>query len=169
MKMRPAVPIAATLLLVVAQGASGSGVVTVDVLFHDGGGHETPYHIAPSEFNATEGDLLVLTVVNPGGNQQGHDLVVERHRDAKTMLLQPGKSETLRFTAGPAGNHTYYCTVPGHREAGMAGTMRIAAGPVGDEGDGKRTGVAPVPGVPLPLLLIGVLLLVRARRRRRAI
>jgi hypothetical protein len=168
--MRPALPLVAALLLVAVNAASASDVVTLDMLLHDGGGYETPYHIAPSEFNATEADLLVLTVVNPSGNQQGHDFVVERHRDAKTALLQPGKSETLRFTAGNAGNYTYYCTVPGHREAGMAGTLTIAPdpNPAGDRSDDAGPAKKPIPEGLMPALLIGILVVAGIGRFQRA-
>ena len=35
-----------------------------------------------------------------------------------------GASTTAQFTAKP-GKYTYYCTLPGHEEAGMKGTLTI--------------------------------------------
>jgi uncharacterized cupredoxin-like copper-binding protein/mono/diheme cytochrome c family protein len=36
--------------------------------------------------------------------------------------IQPGETAEVTFTA-PEGTYTYYCNVPGHREAGMEGTL----------------------------------------------
>jgi len=39
--------------------------------------------------------------------------------------LDPGASGSLTFTATEAGEYTFYCTVAGHREAGMEGTLTV--------------------------------------------
>ncbi len=38
----------------------------------------------------------------------------------------PGEALTVRLHAHQAGTYTYYCTVKGHREAGMAGTLVVS-------------------------------------------
>ena len=41
------------------------------------------------------------------------------------VVLQPGESGTLSFTPTEAGEYEFYCTVIGHREAGMVGTLTV--------------------------------------------
>jgi uncharacterized cupredoxin-like copper-binding protein len=48
-----------------------------------------------------------------------HDLVVNGNGvNAKTSLLNPGQSETLKVDLKP-GTYDLYCSVPGHKQAGM--------------------------------------------------
>jgi uncharacterized cupredoxin-like copper-binding protein len=41
---------------------------------------------------------------------------------AKTLLLPPGRGQGFEFTAQP-GSYIYVCTVPGHYQAGMKGSL----------------------------------------------
>lgn len=41
------------------------------------------------------------------------------------MALAPGKKDEMRFVATEAGEYEYYCTVPGHAEGGMKGTLIV--------------------------------------------
>jgi plastocyanin len=43
----------------------------------------------------------------------------------KTPVLRPGKSASVRATLRAGRRYTYVCTVPGHRAAGMRGTLRV--------------------------------------------
>lgn len=57
----------------------------------------------------------------------GHDLVVSGAgvpATAKTPLLAPGKTGTVSVTLA-AGTYTLYCSVPGHRAAGMVATLTV--------------------------------------------
>ena len=48
-----------------------------------------------------------------------HDLVVNGNGvNAKTSLLNPGQSETLKVDLKP-GTYDVFCSVPGHKQAGM--------------------------------------------------
>ena len=42
-----------------------------------------------------------------------------------TTGLAAGSSGTATFTAPAAGTYQYYCAVPGHKEAGMTGTLEV--------------------------------------------
>jgi uncharacterized cupredoxin-like copper-binding protein len=38
--------------------------------------------------------------------------------------IAPGETKTVTITA-PARSYEYYCNVPGHKEAGMVGTLTV--------------------------------------------
>jgi plastocyanin len=89
-----------------------------------GGGAPQPVKVTESEFKIQ----LPQQSLGPGAyefdvqntGQVGHDLVVKGPggEDAKTPLIQPGKSAKLRVSL-EAGQYELYCSVPGHKEAGM--------------------------------------------------
>jgi nitrite reductase (NO-forming) len=66
-----------------------------------------------------------LEVVNRG--VAPHDLVVEGE-DAATPMLDAGETATLSLDGLADGTYTVYCSVPGHREAGMEGTLTVGSG-----------------------------------------
>ena len=68
---------------------------------------------------------VVFAVKNAGKIQ--HDLVVSGPGvtgAAKTPLLDAGASAKLTVTLG-AGSYTLYCSVPGHRAAGMVAKLTV--------------------------------------------
>lgn len=108
----------------------------------------TPVHLtirasemqyAPKELHLKAGVPVHLTLVNDGKilhdfNSQGlkdsgkpaHNHQ-HRHQHAVNksdshIAVEPGKSAGLHFTP-TAGEFTFYCSVPGHREAGMSGKI----------------------------------------------
>jgi plastocyanin len=66
-----------------------------------------------------------FTVRNVG--KVPHDLVIEGgtlDEEAKTALLDPGESAELKVSLGK-GSYELYCSVPGHREAGMEAKLAV--------------------------------------------
>jgi uncharacterized cupredoxin-like copper-binding protein len=55
-----------------------------------------------------------------------HDLAIQgpNLKTRKTKLISPGGKATLTVTLAK-GTYTVWCTVPGHRELGMQGTLRV--------------------------------------------
>jgi uncharacterized cupredoxin-like copper-binding protein len=77
---------------------------------------ETEFKIALSPSSVHAGKVT-FEVKNDG--KIPHDLVVEGNGvKAKTPLLDAGESKTLEVDLKP-GTYDVYCSVPGHKEAGM--------------------------------------------------
>ena len=75
-----------------------------------------------SELQAPADTDVTLTLTNTGVSQ--HDLVIEG-TDYGTPLVNGGESASFTFNL-PAGEYTFYCTVPGHRAAGMVGKLIVS-------------------------------------------
>jgi uncharacterized cupredoxin-like copper-binding protein len=60
---------------------------------------------------------------------EGHDLSIQQGTNgpvlAQTGVFQ-GATKTLTVSLKP-GTYTYFCNVPGHRQAGMQGTLKVVA------------------------------------------
>lgn len=75
-----------------------------------------------SEIRVNLGDTVRVTYVNGGGR---HDWVIDEFEGARTAVIAGGRSETVEFTADQAGTFEFYCSVPGHRQAGMYGAFVV--------------------------------------------
>jgi plastocyanin len=85
----------------------------------------TEYEFTPREATVKRG--AELTVRNDG--QIAHNLTIERSASsgqklAGTDSFLGGRSKTLKVDLSP-GRYAIVCTVPGHQQLGMAGTLRV--------------------------------------------
>ena len=88
-----------------ANGEAGQHEITVSAIDID---------FEPDSVDIPAGSTLVVTLENDG--QLEHDFQLED--GSGTGILQAGESETVEL--GPFDeSETAFCTVPGHREAGM--------------------------------------------------
>jgi len=78
------------------------------------------FTLTPSVIDVAAGTDLLLS--NAGANQ--HDLVVDG-TDVTSHLLEPGAAGTLDSSQLAPGTYVIYCSITGHREAGMEGTLTI--------------------------------------------
>ena len=49
-----------------------------------------------------------------------------KHDDPKSVLVEPGKTAELTWMFAKADNLEFACNVPGHYQAGMVGTLKVA-------------------------------------------
>lgn len=69
------------------------------------------------------GQLVEINLVNNDGVV--HDLAIPELGVSTTRISQMGAEANLKFLAENPGRYSYYCTVPGHRQAGMEGQLII--------------------------------------------
>lgn len=96
-----------------------------------GGGAPRAVGLTAKEFLFDPRDVAVGTgevafvVQNRGAIEHNFALIV---RGGKTVPLissiAPGQTATVTVSL-PAGEYTIYCSLPGHRDAGMAATLRV--------------------------------------------
>ncbi|HSS04310.1 MAG TPA: plastocyanin/azurin family copper-binding protein [Solirubrobacterales bacterium] len=97
----------------------------------EGGGSTVDFEADPSgelAYTTTEASAKAGQVKIDFKNPQGltHDVAIEDSSGeevGKTELIAKGETST-NVNLKP-GTYTYFCTVPGHREAGMEGTLTV--------------------------------------------
>ena len=77
------------------------------------------------ELVVNQGDTVRLTVIN--GDPTLHDLKIDEFGVYTGELLEDEQTVTVEFVADKAGDFDYYCSIPGHREIGMHGLLRVIA------------------------------------------
>lgn len=70
---------------------------------------------------AQEGNVVRITIIN--GEPMTHDIAMEQIGVASDVLVDEGDSTSIVFEA--EADDTYYCTIPGHRQAGMEGRFEM--------------------------------------------
>lgn len=96
--------------------AAASPVATGDFVVHT-----IDINFDPKELTITADTDVTVTIVNQGVLQ--HDFTIDELKVA-SKILNGGESDTVTINA-PAGEYEYYCTIPGHREAGMVGKLIV--------------------------------------------
>ncbi len=71
-------------------------------------------------------DTVKITLVN--GDGVIHDLSFPDFNAHSDQLVAKGSSDTIAFKADTAGTFAYFCTLPGHRQAGMEGKLIVGSG-----------------------------------------
>jgi uncharacterized cupredoxin-like copper-binding protein len=100
----------------------------------------TEFQFQPAEITANVGQPIKLVLKNNGTVL--HDFVstdamvevMEEHGAEHDMAgmatnmhaaIEAGQQSTLEFKATQAGTYTFYCTIAGHKEAGMVGKLIV--------------------------------------------
>jgi nitrite reductase (NO-forming) len=76
---------------------------------------------------AAEGQVVELTLINGEGAE--HDIVFPDQSARSPRVTGKGASTTMAFRADKTGDFTYFCSVPGHQQAGMQGQFVVTPRP----------------------------------------
>lgn len=74
---------------------------------------------------ASPGDTVTIQLINADGMR--HDLTLEDLGVTTGELQQKGASASVTFTAPESGTYAYFCSILGHRQAGMEGLLQVSA------------------------------------------
>lgn len=87
-------------------------------------GYFSPDGARNPTLKANKGDRVRIKITN--AELMTHDIALEKMAIKSKTILEKGMSTTLIFTADKSD--TYYCSVPGHRAAGMVGSFEVVEG-----------------------------------------
>jgi plastocyanin len=93
--------------------AAKGGTLTIDAI--DGTAFQSTQATAPAG---------KLTVNMPNKSSIGHDIALKDVAGAHGKVVNQGGTSTFTVDLKP-GKYTFYCTVPGHEQAGMKGTLTV--------------------------------------------
>jgi nitrite reductase (NO-forming) len=74
-----------------------------------------------------QGDTVQITLVDGDGAQ--HDISFPDFNATSEMVNGQGAKVSVSFQADKSGEFAYFCTLPGHRQAGMEGKLVVSGGP----------------------------------------
>ena len=88
----------------------------------------TDLKFTPPTLQAKVGQKVKIVLENKGVIE--HDisfptLKADKPANSLKAVAKPGQSATIEFTPTAAGTYEYICTIPGHKEAGMKGTINV--------------------------------------------
>lgn len=93
--------------------------------------------IVNPELVVNQGDTVRITVIN--GDPTLHDLKIDEFGIYTGELLQDEQTVTVEFVADQPGNFSYYCSIPGHRQIGMEGLVRVIGNVASDHSGEDET------------------------------
>jgi len=91
-------------------------------LVYIGQGGEIDGQVNPT-LSVPENTLVQINMIN--GDGALHDVVAEAFKARSDRVSGKGSSSVMIFRTGEAGEFFYWCSVPGHRAAGMEGRILV--------------------------------------------
>ncbi len=73
-----------------------------------------------------DGDVVQISLVNNDGIE--HDVIFPEFKAGTDRVNRKGASSVTVFRADTAGEYAYFCSLPGHRQAGMEGELVVGGG-----------------------------------------
>lgn len=80
------------------------------------------FSFSPASISVKASEKVKITFKNNG--RALHNLTVEG-LNIGTKTIGGGKTDIVEFTAPASGTHAFFCSVPGHRQAGMEGQLKV--------------------------------------------
>ncbi len=79
------------------------------------------------EFDNFTADSVVLDLSKAGNipEDQRDEIVGDAAQNQVHEYAAPGGTTTVDFTPTKAGTYSFACNLPGHKEAGMVGTLTV--------------------------------------------
>lgn len=106
-----------------ATAPTGLGAPDVIIEAH-AGMREDDLRLHPDTIEIPLGSVVEMRIANDG--RTPHTFTIHEF-DADTGVLQPGEERVVTFRADKAGTFETMCDSPGHYQAGMRGTIEVAA------------------------------------------
>lgn len=82
----------------------------------------TEFAFSPSTITVEAGQQVMINFQNRGS--ANHNLVIEG-LGVNSRTIGVGSSDIVEFIAPTSGTYTFFCSVTGHRAAGMAGSLKV--------------------------------------------
>lgn len=96
-----------------------------------------------------QGELVQVNLINGEGAE--HDMFIDQYNARSSLVVEKNASSTFSFLADKPGEFAYFCTIAGHRAAGMEGLIRVIAGSR-EDADGEVADIVRDPGdLPEPI------------------
>lgn len=95
-----------------ATGASGGATFTINA---------KEFAFEPATLTLPADQEVTIEVVNGGTIE--HDFTID---EANVKIAVPATETGSGTVTLPAGSYTFYCSVPGHRDSGMEGTITVS-------------------------------------------
>ena len=73
-----------------------------------------------------QGELVQVNLINGEGAE--HDVFIDGYNVRSSRVIGKNASSTFSFLASKPGEFAYFCTIAGHRAAGMEGLIKVVAG-----------------------------------------
>ena len=80
------------------------------------------YFFKPDFFTVKAGATITFSVTNVG--KLNHTMTFP-DLNKGTSAMPPGATESFQMTFANAGDYVFICTVPGHADSGMKGTVKV--------------------------------------------
>lgn len=113
-----------------AAETSATETTATDTTSAGGGGETVTFEADPSALAYTQTDVTAkagnATIEFDNPSSTGHDVVIEDESGSEVARTDIVTDTTTSTTADlKPGTYTFFCSVPGHREAGMEGTLTV--------------------------------------------